>query len=120
MVSYNPNTLKSAVERLENKARITPVLYAMTGALLGYLGGGELDAKLGVAGMQLLGPVILGLLGFFWGRERAFHLRLEAQNTLCHLRLADGTRALMESSRRQTLVTRDQTAEVADSAPESN
>ncbi len=63
-----------------------------------------LDEAVGVAGMQFLAALVLGLLAYAIGRERAFHHQQEAQNTLCRLRLADATRQLLEAKRKEEIV----------------
>ena len=104
MAQYDPALLEKSVSRLLSKARSIAILYGLLGMSVGLLGGKYLDAFTGIAGMTVLAPLPLGLVAYALGRERAFHLRLEAHNTLCRLRLADAIRELLTSSKRQDFV----------------
>ena len=106
VAQYNPAQLQESVTRLQSKARSIAALYAVMGMGIGALTGQYLDEVIGVAGMTIIAPLLMGLIAFVVGRERAFHLTLDAQNTLCRLRLAEAMRELLVSSKRKEFVTR--------------
>ena len=108
MAQYNPAQLQESVTRLQSKARSIAALYAVMGMGIGALAGQFLDDMIGVAGMTIIAPLVMGVIAFAVGRERAFHLTMDAQNTLCRLRLAEAMRELLMSSKRKEFVTRDQ------------
>ena len=104
MAHYNPSQLQESVARLQSKARSVALLYGVVGVGAGIVAGQYLDGLIGVAGMGLLAPLLLGVGFYALGRERAFHLSLEAQNTLCRLRLAEAIRELLMASKRTSFV----------------
>ena len=104
MAQYDPGQLQESVARLQTKAGSIAWLYGVVGVGTGVIAGQFLDDFIGVAGMSLLAPLLLGIFAYALGRERAFHLKLEAQNTLCRLRLADAMRELLMTSKRAGFV----------------
>jgi hypothetical protein len=74
------------------------LLFAIGGALGGFAIGGRFDsghssAKRAQSSTPIVvGGVVLGVLGYFVGQARAFHLRLLAQTALCQVKIEQNTR----------------------------
>lgn len=90
MVQYDSGVIYQAAERLNRSAQTTIAIYTIAGILLGLVGGSSLGRGMGL--LALLGAVILGVLGFAIGTQRAFVLKLQAQTALCQAKVEENTR----------------------------
>ena len=95
MAEYDPQILQKFADRLYSQAAGVIAPLAIAGFLIGAVAGGAVGsaiAKQLIGTLMLVGGIIAGLIGWQIGRERAFHLKLEAQRTLCHLQIEKNTR----------------------------
>ena len=108
---YDPEILQAYADRLYRKARWCSVRYGAGGFLVGWVGSAILLAAIYSAARSPASPmpgaivvgVIVALLGFAYGHNKAFHLRLEAQHTLCQMQIERNTRpALATAEHRKT------------------
>lgn len=97
---YDPEVLQTFADRLYRRTKWIGVWYGF----LGFLAGVVLDGPFAVLlardphgggpfaiGLFLL-PLVGALVGYECGSSKAFHLRLEAQRTLCQLQIERNTR----------------------------
>jgi hypothetical protein len=107
MVAYDANVIVQFADRLYRQAQRMAVAYAVRGFVLGALVGFGVLAVSRIAGLAtgelVLTSGFLGLLGaaLGWsiGRERAFSLRLQAQQALCQVQIEANTRPSSATSR---------------------
>ncbi len=98
MVSYDVKIIHDHAERLYRQARTTIATYAAAGAIIGFILGMVLvvamvgDATGGIIA-AITSAVIVGAIGYSWGREKAFRLKLEAQLALCQTKIEENTQA---------------------------
>lgn len=94
MAEYDPKVIVQFANRLYNQASSLAVLYALGFGGLGAIVGGIVGLRLG--GAPLVVAVVTGggasVLGYAYGWEKAFKLRLEAQRALCALQTEINTR----------------------------
>src|SRR5205823_5787033 len=88
MAAYDPSIIARFAERLYSRAQTTVVLYCVAGLLIGLVAG----AAVGHVAGAVIGGVILGFLGYAFGQERAFSLKLQAQTALCQMQIEENTR----------------------------
>jgi len=89
MTVYNFKIIQKFADRLYARAKMSEIIYTIIGIMFGFVGGYNLGEELGYG---LFGAVILGLLGFWVGSERAFMMRLQAQMALCQAKIEENTR----------------------------
>jgi len=95
MAEYDPQIVQKFADRLYSQAAGIIGLSAVLGFLIGTVAGGAVGnatAKQGTGTYILIGGIIATLIGWLIGRERAFHLKLEAQRALCQLQIEKNTR----------------------------
>lgn len=91
MLAYDSKIIYEFAARLYKQANSIIAIYTVVGALIGGIGGyvaGESNSTI-----ALVGAVILGALGFYIGREKAFALKLHAQTALCQVAIEENTRS---------------------------
>lgn len=101
MVAYDESVIMEFAARLYRRAQFVVVLYALLGgifgAAVGLLGGGWYAARAGypsnVIETALLVGAVCFALGFYFGTESAFALRLQAQTALCQAQIERNTRS---------------------------
>jgi len=95
---YDPSILRKYAERLYRRAELAAVWFPIVGFLIGlsvlvvwvnfFAARAPAPPPAWPGWLLLIGPGI----GFLYGRERAFKLRLEAQRTLCQVQIEQNTR----------------------------
>jgi uncharacterized membrane protein (Fun14 family) len=99
MAEYDPQILQKFADRLYSQAATEIASCTVLGFLVGAVAGYAL-AKVAagtvandyVGACALVVGLIAALVGVLIGRGRAFHLKLEAQRTLCQLQTEKNTR----------------------------
>lgn len=95
MIDYDASVLQTMAEKLYDRARWVVIRYFMLGGLIG-LGGGYAGIATFTHGEPLV-ALPLGFLGALVGAilasERAFMLRLQAQQLLVQVQIERNTRA---------------------------
>jgi hypothetical protein len=96
MTPYDPELIQKFADRLYQQANSALISAVVIGILVGGglgagAGFGSDDPTWAIIG-AVIGAVILGLLGYWAGRERAFQLKLQAQIALCQLKIEENTR----------------------------
>ncbi|HEX8379870.1 MAG TPA: hypothetical protein VF619_04895 [Allosphingosinicella sp.] len=87
MISYDPKVIQEFADSLYSRADGIIMTYSAIGALLGLLAG----YMVGGSGGGVLG-VLLGLgIGYWMGTQRAFLLKLQAQQALCQVQIERNT-----------------------------
>ena len=83
MVQYDPDVIQNFAEKLYKKANSIIASYTIVGLLLGAVGGYFLDELIG-GGMTTttVVAVIVSLIGFAAGQEKAFMLKLQQTKPL--------------------------------------
>jgi hypothetical protein len=108
MAEYEPRIIQKFADRLYRRAKIATVVSTIAGVLFGCMNG--LGLTLSAVGFSLEeggrdattilvpaligalgGAAILGLVFFLLGRNQAFRLKVEAQKTLCQLKIEENT-----------------------------
>jgi hypothetical protein len=95
MADYDPQILQKFADKLYSQAGSEIAAWTILGFLVGVIGGAAVGSALA---RDYLGACVLGfgliaaLIGLLIGRGRAFHLKLEAQRTLCQLQVEKNTR----------------------------
>lgn len=97
---YDPTIIASFAERLYVQAGRIIFMFAALGGLVSCIGGGVLGSLMGGhsdgSSFAMVGALALGAagawLGYSFGRERAFELKLRAQTALCQLQIELNTR----------------------------
>jgi len=87
-VSYNPEIIGTFSEDLYRQANLIVFFWTVLGALAG---AGLLGLVLNELGL-VLGLVLGGMAGYFYGESRSFMLRLQAQLALCAVQIELNTR----------------------------
>lgn len=92
-MNYDSRVIREMAERLYTQADSAefwqPVISGLLGAAMGFAVGFPLGyAKVAA----LAGIVILGVLGYWGGQQRAFALRLQAQLMLVQTKIEENTR----------------------------
>jgi len=101
LVTYDAGIILEFARRLYSQAASIMYTYTIAGAFLGaILSGITLSAVrmnndftpiMGILG----GAILFGLIGFLIAQERAFKLRLTAQNALCQVQIEKNTSELL-------------------------
>jgi hypothetical protein len=102
MAEYDPKILQSFADSLYSRAAFVIAVWTFLGFVAGLFLGAvfvQYVVRRPAGGYVLAGLVIGTLFGLALGMERAFHLKLEAQRTLCQLQLEKNTRLVPEVAR---------------------
>lgn len=95
MAAYDPQILEKFADRLYSQAANVIASSTLLGFLIGLVLGGMLGravAKESIGTYVFIAGIVAALIGWQIGRDRAFHLKLEAQRTLCQLQIEKNTR----------------------------
>lgn len=102
MTKYDSKILYEFADRLYDEANSIIWSYTTIGAIIGIVLGvitGFLvknvpDENTGGVGfiVAIFASVILGVIGFYMGKEKAFSLKLKAQRILCMVKIEENTR----------------------------
>ncbi len=90
MVSYDAQVIYQFADRLYRQANQAIASSTIIGVLIGLAIGYYLQKSLSL--YALVGAVVLGLIGFVLGTQRAFALKLQAQTALCQVKMEENTR----------------------------
>ncbi|HYG99833.1 MAG TPA: hypothetical protein VD837_11935 [Terriglobales bacterium] len=94
MSVYDPKVQLDFAELLTKRSKRITMVYTIMAAIVG-AGAGVAVSYIRVGeprnGWILLWTVILAFFGFVMGKERAFNLRLKAQELLCQKQIAENT-----------------------------
>jgi len=94
MTQYDPAILQKYADRLYVQANTIILIWSAAGILVGGLAGYFLGGStMSNSTAMIFWIAIGGVLGFAFGRERAFGLKLRAQTTLCQVKIEENTRA---------------------------
>lgn len=87
-MQYDSNVIVEFAAKLYKRAGSIILSYTVFGVLLGAIGGLMVipDAMAAVAG-----AVLLGIIGFKLGADKAFQLKLQAQIALCQVQIETNT-----------------------------
>jgi hypothetical protein len=89
VTEYDPQAIQKCADGLYTRARSAVASYTALGTLLGALASIFLRA----GAEWLIAAAILGAaVGYVLGSEKAFQLRLQAQMSLCQVRIEANTR----------------------------
>jgi hypothetical protein len=97
-VTYNENVILTFAEWLYRRAAIMVIAYALFGAVVGVLAGLGAATTIATRTPDVIKGIVGGLgavgtlLGGMFGSERAFALRLMAQQALCQMHIERNTR----------------------------
>ena len=100
MTEYDPKVIQKSADRLYSRAASIVLGYTVLNGLIGAAVGYAAAFYLNPGDSMLypfVGLVLLGALGYVIGSERAFLLRLQAQTSLCQVKIEQNTRALSNS-----------------------
>lgn len=86
-MQYDPKIIEQFAENLYARAKSIIITYTVMGMILGAVGGTALLPVIGTG----IGAVLFGAIGFSLGRDKAFHLKLEAQIALCQVKIERNT-----------------------------
>jgi hypothetical protein len=88
MVSYDPNVIQEFADKLYSRADAIVLGWMALSALVGFFVG----AMLGGGPLRLLLIFLGGAIGYAVGMQRAFLLKLQAQQALCQVQIEQNTR----------------------------
>lgn len=91
-MEYDRSIIVQFADRLYKRARSAVVFYTFLGIILGLFVGFALAAVAKSPILILAGIVIVGVLGFSYGTEKAFQYKLQAQQALCFAQIEANTR----------------------------
>lgn len=94
-VAYDPEVIRKFAQKLYERAERMVVRSTLLWTVLGFMGGVGLGRAAQAGGNTLLGLVgaaFGGVVGFMWAQERAFALKLSAQQALCQVAIEQNTR----------------------------
>jgi hypothetical protein len=94
VISYDPNVIQEFADKLYSRADAIVVGWTAVGALGGFVVG----SMMGGGGMRLFLLFLGGAIGYAAGMQRAFLLKLQAQQALCQVQIERNTRADAEAS----------------------
>jgi LPXTG-motif cell wall-anchored protein len=104
LAQYDATVLQRYADRLYAKAAWIALRFGFVGTLIGALAGALIEMVPGVtvssirtgtadnSGFLLLGGILGAAIGALIGRRKAFQYRLQAQMTLCQMRIESNTR----------------------------
>ncbi len=87
MVEYDPAVIREFAEGLYKRAETIVIVNAVTFGLLGAAIGGIAQG----AGLAVLGLAAGAGLGYFFGLQKTFLLKLQAQSALCQVKIEENT-----------------------------
>lgn len=96
MSVYDPKNHQDFVDLLHTRAKRITVVYTLMAAIVGAgisVGIGYMNFGAPKAGSVVLWTAVLAFFGFVMGKERAFRMRLKAQELLCQKQIEENTRA---------------------------
>ena len=100
MTEYDPKVIQMFADRHYSRAATILLTYTMLGAVLGaavaYSAAYYISPRNSIF-YAFLGLLLLGALGYAIGSERAFLLRLQAQTSLCQVKIEQNTRVASNS-----------------------
>lgn len=104
---YDPSIIEEYAERLLRAASSLVALWTVIGAVLAsaatWIAANAVEAAPGYAAgpwvAMVIGGVFGGAIGLQQGRQKAFTLRLQAQQALCQLRIEQNTRGQAAGTR---------------------
>lgn len=88
MVSYDPNVIQEFADKLYARADAIVVGWTAVGALAGFV----LGSLMGGGGTRIVLIFLAGAIGYAVGMQRAFLLKLQAQQALCQVEIERNTR----------------------------
>jgi len=88
-MQYDSNVIVEFAAKLYKRAGSMILSYTVFGVLLGAIGGFMVIPE---AVAAVIGAMILGLIGFKLGVDKAFQLKLQAQVALCQVQIETNTR----------------------------
>lgn len=86
---YNPDIIVEFAARLYKKAADCITSHTIGGAILGLILGGILAQNALVA---IMAAITGGIIGYMYGVEKSFELKLKAQTALCQMQIAENTK----------------------------
>lgn len=96
MVVYDPTILRRYANRINMSADLEILGWSFFGLFLGAIVGAIVSPLklIDVPSSELLyiGALVGVFLGFLWGREKAFMLKVQAQQILCQVEIEQNTR----------------------------
>ena len=95
MLRYKPELIYEYGERLYKKAGTIVAIYTVIGLIIGlFLLAGTVQAGYPVIGFGLV--IILTIIGNYIGNEKAFWVKLQAQISLCQVKIEENTVRISE------------------------
>jgi hypothetical protein len=96
-IAYDASVIEMMARRLLDRARSIVILYSMFGAALGLLAMSGISAAI-PAGNRFawIAAVLLTLVGYVIGSDKAFSYRLRAQLLLCQVSIERNTSYLVQ------------------------
>ena len=96
MITYDPEVIQRFADKLYVRAATAIWVSAILGVIIGLMVGPfliqSLPASVAVTVPIWISPILLGLLGFVQGMERAATLKIQAQTALCQLQIERNTK----------------------------
>ena len=89
-MQYDPNIIVEFASRLYSKANSIVATYTFFGLMVGAFAGMAWGGTTGA----IVGAIVIGVIGYSMGTEKAFQLRLQAQTALCQVQIELNTRPL--------------------------
>ena len=86
-MQYDPKVIMEFAERLYARANSIIISYTIIGIIIG--GAGGMVSGKGV--VAAIAAVIVGAIGYYMGREKAFQYKLQAQTALCQIQIEKNT-----------------------------
>lgn len=91
-VQYQPAVIAEFASKLYSEASSLVIKWALMIGVVGAVIGGFVGAGKGGGMVPLIAGLVGALFGASYGREKAFTLRLQAQQALCQLQIEQNTR----------------------------
>lgn len=90
MANYDPKVIQEFADKLYKKASSIIATYTILGLVIGGVGGYFLAPQAGPI-FNAIAAVLFALLGFAIGREKSFMIKLQAQTSLCQMKIEQNT-----------------------------
>lgn len=87
-MKYDSSIIQQFADNLYARAKTIIVTYAVVGLVIGLAAGTAVFPPIGT----IIGGIVLGYFGYTLGKDKAFHLKLEAQIALCQTQIERNTR----------------------------